>query len=144
MEAFFTYDPLLNGVKGLVFVGDKLLVYRRDAKPKLFPLFLDLPGGGAENGETPFETFQREVKEEFGLDIQKSDIVYARQYSSVHFAGTHVYFPVARLPKESEKLIHFGNEGLEYLLMGVDEFLAASDVWPVLQEKTITYLKTVK
>ncbi len=144
MDEFFNFDSHLNGSKGLIFIGEKLLVYRRDEKPKNYPLFLDLPGGGKEKNETPFDTFRREVKEEFGIEIAESDITYVRRYPSTIVEGEYAYFPVVHLPASAETLIHFGNEGLEYLLLPVDDFLNASDVWPGLQQKTADYLNSIK
>lgn len=70
MQELFRPDPDTIGSKGLVFIGDALLVYRRDGNTTNHPHELDLPGGAPidENKpetETPFETFRREVKEEF-------------------------------------------------------------------------------
>ncbi|MFZ2538224.1 MAG: NUDIX domain-containing protein [Oscillospiraceae bacterium] len=143
MKEFFKFDPLLNGSKGLVFIGDKILVYRRDTKPKMYPLYLDFPGGGKEEGETPFDTFQREVEEEFGLIIQQSNIEYVRRYPSTIIEGEFFYFPVARLPKSLETLIVFGDEGLEYFLQTIDDFLSAPDVWPGLQDRAKDYIKSL-
>jgi 8-oxo-dGTP diphosphatase len=68
------------GTKGLVFIGDQVLVYRRDAKAPRYPLAIDVPGGGREGRESPAETFMREIKEEFGLGIAVDDISYSRRY----------------------------------------------------------------
>jgi 8-oxo-dGTP diphosphatase len=144
MEEFFKFDPLLNGSKGLLFIGDMILLYRRDARPKLYPLYLDLPGGGKEEGETPFDTFRREVKEEFGLTIQKSNIEYVRRYPSALAKSEFAYFPVARLSKEAKSLIKFGDEGSGYLLMTIDDFLNAPDVWPGLRKKARDYVDSLK
>lgn len=143
MEELFRYDPLSAGTKGLVFIGDDALLYRRDERAKQFPLHLDVPGGGPEAKETPFATFQREVKEEFGLEINKNDIVYARKYPSVFEKGKFGYFTVAKLPKEAKKLITFGDEGLEYLLMPVEQYLARKDAWPVYQDRAADYIKSL-
>ena len=74
MSLFYRYDPNTIGSKGLVFIDDKILVYRRDGNTTFRPHELDLPGGAPEGKETPFETFKREVKEEFNLDISKEDL----------------------------------------------------------------------
>jgi hypothetical protein len=64
-----------NGSKGLVYIGNKILAYRRDNQAPRDPLCVDLPGGGKEGDESPFDTFKREVFEEFGLLINESDII---------------------------------------------------------------------
>ena len=140
MDGFFTYDPLVAGTKGLVFIGDNVLVYRRDTSTDLFPLYLDLPGGGAEPGETPFETFQRELREEFALDVHEQDIIYAARYDALYSPGKYSYFLAARLPADAASTIVFGDEGTEWMLMDLGEFVARDDTWPVLKERIADYL----
>jgi 8-oxo-dGTP diphosphatase len=140
MHQFFAADTLLNGSKGLVYIGDRILVYRRDSNTKYFPLHLDLPGGGKDGDETPFDTFKREVMEEFGINIQPDDICYVRRYHSAMVEGEFAYFPVAKLSTQSESDIRLGDEGLRYTLMNIDDFIHAPDVWPGLQQKAKDYL----
>lgn len=40
----YTIDPKSHGTKGLVYIGDKLLVYRRDTNTDVYPLCINLPG----------------------------------------------------------------------------------------------------
>jgi 8-oxo-dGTP diphosphatase len=143
MDQFFTLDPESVGSKGLVFIGDKVVVYRRDDKTDVHPLEIDLPGGGAIKGETPFETFRREVKEEFGLPIKPKDIVYARRYASTLVPGQFGYFPVAQLPASMEDKIVYGDEGLEYMLLSLDEYIALKDAWKAHQVRALDYKKTL-
>ena len=142
MDEFLQYDPLAAGSKGLVFIGDKVLVYRRDNNTKLYPLYIDLPGGGPEPYETPFETFQREVYEEFGLRIKKEDITYIKKYPSKLEPSKYAYFPVAILPPQAESKINFGDEGLEYMLLGLNDYLTRRDVWPVLRQRSQEYVNS--
>jgi len=136
---FYKPDPLSVGTKGLVFIGDKILVYRRDAKTPKYPLHLDVPGGAAEPAETPFATFKREVKEEFGLHISKDDIVYAKRYESMLKKGEFAWYAVAKLPATSRTNIALGQEGIEFMLMPLDEFLRRDDVWPAYQKRAADY-----
>jgi hypothetical protein len=52
MEAFtpraeFAEDPKIHGVKGLVYIGDKILVYTRGTEKGIpYRGCVDLPGGG--------------------------------------------------------------------------------------------------
>jgi 8-oxo-dGTP diphosphatase len=143
MEDFFRFDPLSAGVKGLVYIGDDILVYRRDTKTNLFPLYIDVPGGGPKDGETPFDTFRREVKEEFGLDVVPEDIVYVRCYDGVFEIGKHSYFPVAKLPREAKNQIKFGDEGTEYMIMPIEKYLSLGDDWPYYRKHTLDYFKSL-
>jgi 8-oxo-dGTP diphosphatase len=143
MDDFFKVDPLTIGSKGLVLIGDKTLVYRRDENTTLFPLFLDLPGGAPEPNETPFDTFKREVKEEFGLNIERQDIIYLRKYPSTLEEGRAAYFPVAQLSEAVADEIEFGDEGLEFLLLPLRDFVNRDDVWPSLKERSNDYLRSL-
>lgn len=144
MQEFFEYTPLTIGSKGLVFVGDKILVYRRDGQTNNHPNELDLPGGAPEGQETPYETFAREVKEEFALDIAAESINYVRKYPSTLTPGKFAFFPVAKLPEGAASEVVFGSEGVEYLLMTPQDFIAKQDAWAVLQERTQDYLDSLK
>lgn len=62
------------GSKGVVFVEKKMLAYRGDGNTDLSPHLIDLPGGGREGDESPFDTFRREIQEEFGIGIEKDDV----------------------------------------------------------------------
>ena len=144
MDDFFKPVTDFSGSKGLVFVGDKVLVYRRDINTKLFPKKLDLPGGGRNGQETPFETFAREVYEEFGLTVQRENIVYARQYESSIHEGRKTFFAAAKLPATDNVNIHFGDEGMEYMLLPVQDYLKRTDAWPIFQERAADYLNATE
>lgn len=143
MDDFYDKDPILLGSKGLVYIGEKVLVYRRDGNTDLFPFHIDLPGGRAELNETPFDTFRREVKEEFGLEVGQNDIAYVRCYQSTFEEDKKSYFPVAKLPKSAESQIIFGDEGTEYMIMSIEEYLARDDAWKLFQERTIDYINSL-
>ncbi|MEO8065734.1 MAG: glycosyltransferase [Candidatus Doudnabacteria bacterium] len=133
-----------HGVKGIIFIDDKMLVYRRDNKTDNFPLQIDLPGGGKEADETPFETFQRESKEEFGVQIEKSDISYAKQYMSAMDPTKESYFFVTRPLNVDRKDIIFGNEGLEFLLVKPEEYLKFGDAIKRHQDKVKEYFNSLE
>lgn len=133
-----------HGVKGLVFIGEKMLVSRRDNNTSDFPLHIDLPGGGKENNETPFEAFKREVKEEFGIEIEQSDIVYAKQYMSVMDITKESYFIVVKPLNIKESDIIFGDEGLEFFFIKPEEYLKLSDGIGRHQAKVAEYVEWVK
>jgi len=130
------------GAKGVVFVGEKIVVYRRDEKAPNCPLCIDILGGGPEGDESPLETFIREVREEVSLDISKSDVVYARQYPSAMDPSREMYFFVAKLPVSFENKIKLGDEGLELFLMTPQEFLDRDDAIKSQQEKFRAFLNS--
>lgn len=50
-----------------VTVGDRVLVLERSPTDPSFPLWWNLPGGHAEDGETPRQAAARELGEEAGI-----------------------------------------------------------------------------
>lgn len=123
------------GAKGIVLIKDKMLVYRRDTKTDRFPLYIDLPGGGKEGEESPFETYQREVKEEFGINIKKDEVIFAKQYMSSLDPTKELYYIVVKTSEICESDIVFGDEGVEYYLLTVEEYFERNDVIPRHKER---------
>ncbi len=139
----FDNNRNFHGAKGIVFINKKMLVYRRDNKTDSFPLYIDLPGGGRENNESPYETFKREVKEEFGFKITKKDILYAKQYVSAMDASKESYFIVVRL-NVTEKDIVFGDEGLDFFLIETENYLKLNDAIRRQQNRVLDYINSKK
>lgn len=133
-----------HGAKGMIYIGEKVLVYRRDEKAPQHKLKIDIPGGGREGNESAFETFVREVKEEFGLDITQEDICYARCYQSIMDPTKELYFLVAQLPAQAELNIVFGDEGVEYMLVTPEDFLNRPDGIVRQKERFTDYLNTIQ
>jgi 8-oxo-dGTP diphosphatase len=142
-QKIFDESRNFHGVKGLVFIGDKILVYRRDTNTKSFPLHIDLPGGGREGNESPLDTFKRETKEEFGIEISPDDIEYAKQYMSAMDATKESYFFVAKPTNVKVSDVVFGDEGLEFMLVTIDEYLKLDDAIGRQQDKVRDYLATI-
>lgn len=143
VATIYTYNHNPGGTKGLLFIGDKILVYRRDTHTTLFPLCIDLPGGGPEAHETPFQTFQREVAEEFNLRVQAKDIIF-------HIAndpsddGSISHFVVAKLPEAETQNIVLGDEGTEYMLASLQDYTdlpIAEIAFPLQQQNTALYAR---
>ncbi len=116
-----------DGAKGFVFLGEKILVYRRDTNTTIFPLSIDLPGGGREGCESPFETFQRETKEEFGIEIKEADIVFCDIVQNIINPNKISYAFITHSLKFTEKDIVFGDEGTEWMLLTPKEFIERKD-----------------
>ncbi len=132
------------GVKGLVFIGDKILVYRRDNKTKICPLLIDLPGGGREGKETPLETFSREVKEEFGININKDDVVFAKKYQGIVDSSLQHYFFITKSLNIKETDLILGNEGVEFYLLYPQTYLELTDAVENQQKRVKEYLILLK
>ena len=137
----FTVIDTFHGSKGLVYVGDDILVFRRDNKTTHFPLMIDLPGGGREVGESPFDTFKRETFEEFGLIIEKEDVIYSKRYMSIMNKDMYAFFIVVKNENLKKEDIIFGDEGLEYMLMKGEEFVALHDAVSRQQERVKEFLE---
>ncbi|HET9850018.1 MAG TPA: NUDIX domain-containing protein [Candidatus Saccharimonadales bacterium] len=129
-----------QGAKGPVFIGQKLVVFERDNKTDYLPGYIDFPGGGKEAGETVFETFQREIKEEFGLDISKDQVDFVKEYPSTRFIGEKAFFVVAKLPEEAAEKIKFGPEGTGYRIISVEEFMSSNKAVPFMLPRMKDYL----
>ncbi len=140
MADFFKDSRLNSGAKGLVFIDDKILIYRRDGNTRKHPFKLDIPGGKSESGETPFETFKRETKEEFDLDISEQQIGYTKRYTGISSRGAYIWFVVAHLSKGVEEYIRMNDEGVECMLMDPEDYLKRQDAWPLFQNRTSRYI----
>ncbi len=136
-----TYKKVyFQGAKGLIFIGDKILTYRRDNKTDSHPLCIDLPGGGREGDESPFETFAREAKEEFGVSIKKNNIVFSCTVKSIKYPDRESYFIVAKPLNLKTTDVVFGDEGTEWQLMTPEEFISRSDGIEKQQKRVLNYL----
>lgn len=123
------------GTKVALFLGHELLVYQRDNIPTIpFPNMWDFPGGGREANENPFETARRETREEFGLTLSQSDIVFSKAYPSWRKAGVDWFF-IAQRAASHALLIKFGNEGQSWKMMEANEFIEHHSAIPHLQER---------
>lgn len=82
------------GIYGVVVNDDKILLIKKARGP--YKGKFDLPGGSVEFGETPEQTLSREIKEETGLDVIKSEILY----------GESICFPHNFTEDNSIQLLH--------------------------------------
>lgn len=129
-------DQDFNGAKAALFIGDKLLVILRDDDPSIpFPNLWDFPGGGREGTETPFETLAREVREEVGLDLPRTAVVWEKALPWSQDATQTIWFFVARLPVGRENEIIFGDEGQCWDLMTPEAFLTNERSVPSLASR---------
>ena len=131
-----------TGCKIALFCGDKLLTILRDDKANIpWPNMWELPGGGREEDESPFECVAREVYEELGIHLNEDCLLWGKIYPSVIFEGKQSVFMVGQLRQEQFDNITFGNEGQAYKLMPIEEFLKSKQAVPQLQARLRDYLK---
>ena len=134
-----------TGCKIALFCDDRILTILRDDISTIpWPNMWELPGGGREGEETPFECVQREVFEELGIHLTEDCLLWSKVYPSMLFEGKESVFLVGKLTQEQFDSIVFGDEGQGYKLMSIDEFLGSDKVVPQLQDRVRDYIKEVK
>ena len=123
-----------GGAKLILFVGERILVLRRDDLPDIpWPGRLDLPGGGRKGDETAEVCVTRETFEEVGLTVRAHDLVWRERL------GRGVFF-AAHLPASAEREIVFGSEGQGWLLMPPQDFIQHHEAIPHFAEIVRRYL----
>ena len=130
-----------HGAKAAIFVGDRLVTVLRDDIAGIeWPGWWDLPGGGREGDETPEETVLREIREEVALVIPPEALLWRRSFASATKVGTQSWFFVARLSPHAEADIVLGDEGQEWRLVAVGDFLDNARAIPFLRERVRLWL----
>ncbi|PMR63556.1 NUDIX hydrolase [Streptococcus intermedius] len=131
-----------SGCKIALICDDRLLTILRDDKASIpYPNMWELPGGGREGEETPFECVQREVFEELSLKLEEADIVWAKEYQGMLDPDKTSIFMVGIITQEDFASIAFGDEGQAYQLMDVSQFLSDNKVILQLQDRLRDYLE---
>ena len=134
-----------QGCKIALICGDKVLTILRDDKDDIpCPNMWELPGGGREGNESPFECVEREVFEELGIHLTEDCLLWSKVYPSMLFADKQSVFLVGQLTLAQFDSIVFGDEGQAYKLMNIEEFLTSSQVVPQLPGRLRDYLEEVK
>ena len=130
--------PDFAGAKLALFIGEDLVVLERDDSPGIaWPEYLDLPGGGRENGESPEACVLRETQEELGLRLNESDLIWRRFYPG---ATVPAWFFAAHLPVGRRNDVRFGDEGRGWCLMRLETYLEHRRGIPHFQARLKTYL----
>jgi len=131
-----------TGCKIALICDGRILTILRDDKPTIpWPNLWELPGGGREGDESPFECVAREVYEELSIQLLKDDIVWSWIYPSMLDENKNSVFLVGKLTQEQFDSIVFGDEGQGYRLVRLEEFLASDWVVPQLQERVRDYVE---
>jgi 8-oxo-dGTP diphosphatase len=125
------------GAKAALFCGGQVLTYLRDSHPGLpWPGLWDLPGGGREGDETPEDCLLRELHEEFGLRLSHRRLIWRRVLPSVTSPSKASVFFGGWLSVKEVAGARFGDEGQEWCLMDVADFLAHPAAVPEMQRRT--------
>ena len=125
-----------TGCKIALICDGRILTILRDDKPTIpWPNLWELPGGGREGDESPFECAAREVYEELTIQLSKDDIIWSWIYPSMLDENKKSVFLVGKLTQEQFDSIVFGDEGQSFKLMSIEEFLTLDQVVPQLQER---------
>lgn len=131
-----------SGCKIALLCDGRLLTILRDDFPTIpWPNMWELPGGGREGEETPFECVQREVFEELGLKLEEADILWVKAYPGMLDPDKTSIFMVGIITQEDFASIAFGDEGQTYQMMDVSQFLSDKKVIPQLQNRLKDYLE---
>lgn len=131
-----------QGCKIALICGDKVLTILRDDKDDIpCPNMWELPGGGREGNETPFECVAREVYEELNIQLSKEEVIWSEIYPGILDEKKQFVFLVGNLAQEEFEHIDFGDEGQGYKLVSFEEFLISDRVVPQLQERVRDYVE---
>lgn len=135
---------LYSGSKLALVRGDELLVYLRDEKPEIpYPGYWDLPGGGREGDELPVDCVIRETREEFGLDLDPTTIVFEKEHDSTSLHDHGAFFYVAPITDDMISAIEFGDEGQYWKMMKIVDFLSDPNAPPHLKTRVADWIVAV-
>ena len=131
-----------SGCKIALLCDDRLLTILRDDISTIpYSNMWELPGGGREGEETPFECVQREVFEELGLKLEETDILWAKEYQGMLDPDKTSIFMVGTITQEECASIVFGDEGQAYQMMDICQFVSDDKVISQMQDRLSDYLE---
>ena len=134
-----------QGCKIALICDGQILTILRDDKPTIpWPNLWELPGGGREGDESPFECAAREVFEELGIHLTEDSLLWSKVHPSMLYEGRQSVFMVGQLSQDQFDNITFGDEGQGYQLMPIEEFLNSKQAVPQLQRRLRDYLEEIR
>ncbi len=127
---------------------DEMLVVRRAKEPAKGTL--DLPGGFVDMYETVEEGMCREIKEETGLEVSQSDIVYqfsspnVYQYSGmgIHTIDMDFLVPVHGDPAAIKAIVRASDDAAEALWIPIGQINPAEFGLTSIRNAVIRFLKS--
>lgn len=144
---YYTFGGFMNmdnfvGVKVALISNGKILTILRDDKEDIpFPNMWDLPGGGREGDESPYETMSREVMEELFISIPKSSVIWEKWYDSMTSQGNFSVFMVVNVDEDLISKIIFGDEGQMFKIVSFEDFLSDENVICQLKDRFLDFLE---
>ena len=117
----------------------EVLLHKRDGKTSINPHKWTFFGGSSEEGETPIETFIREIKEELNVSLRSDEVIplcdYPNKERAIH---RYIFYIVTDMPKSEMTL----GEGADF------DWISLENVFTYdLSDKTVTdlnfFLKTL-
>lgn len=131
-----------SGAKIALLNQDQVLSILRDDIPTIpYPNTWDMPGGGREDEESPFDCVQREVFEELGITLSKENVHWARVYPGMIDPTKESVFMVGDISQDQLEQIVFGDEGQGWKMMPIEDFLADEQVYASLKGRLKDYLE---
>lgn len=123
-----------HGAKVAVIWQGTIATMLRDDKPDIpWPGWWDLPGGGREGDESPWECACREAAEELALDLSQQTPCHASAHHDP--AGHLVWFFVARPLRLNLATLRLGDEGQDWQMMPLDKFMTHCRVIPQFKDR---------
>ncbi|UXU75695.1 MULTISPECIES: NUDIX hydrolase [unclassified Paracoccus (in: a-proteobacteria)] len=110
------------------------MILRDDVPWIPFPGHWDLPGGGAEPGESPIDCALRELHEECGLRLT-ADRLRGRRFAPPDSPGPVSWMYLGRLAVHEVAAIRLGDEGQEWQMMPLHQFLSHPRAVPHLKRR---------
>ena len=107
VEYTVAMEQMKIAARAIVIVNDKILVMFRN---KYGSQYYTLVGGRAEDGESPEVALKREVKEETGLDVISSRLVYTEEHKG-HYSDQYIFL-CSVAPFDEIKVQDSSEEGL--------------------------------
>ena len=134
MKKFFASGFLYNPEK------KEILLHRRDGNTKVNPHKWAFFGGSSEEGETPVQTFVREMCEELGIKLLGKETVPLCDYlNTERNTHRHVFYVVSD-KKKNEMIL---GEGADFDWIPLDN-ISKYDLTDMTRNDIATFLKKIQ